>query len=57
MRKHIEGVHEKITYPCGECQYKATQYGSLKNHIKGLDRYLIILLLIKRNGALPSLAL
>ena len=33
MRSHIESIHEKVKYPCGQCEYKATGKGHLKTHI------------------------
>ena len=32
--KHNKSVHEKIKYPCNQCEYKATEKGHLKTHIE-----------------------
>ena len=34
LRKHIESIHEGITYACDQCDYLATQQGHLKEHIQ-----------------------
>ena len=34
LRKHIESIHEGITYGCDQCDYLATQQGHLKEHIQ-----------------------
>ena len=34
LKRHIEAVHEKVKYPCDQCEYKFTTNGSLKTHIK-----------------------
>ena len=31
---HIKSHHEGVKYPCDQCDYKATQKGSLLSHIK-----------------------
>ena len=33
MKKHIEEVHVKIKYPCGECSYQASQKTALRKHM------------------------
>ena len=34
LKKHKEFEHKKNIYPCGECDYNATQPSHLEHHIK-----------------------
>ena len=34
LKKHIESVHEKVKYPCHQCEYKATTKGNIQRHIQ-----------------------
>ena len=34
LKEHVESIHEGVRYPCDQCDYKATQKGSLKRHKK-----------------------
>ena len=36
MPFHTKSIHEGLRYPCGQCEYEATQKGSLKIHIKSM---------------------
>jgi len=32
LKRHVDSIHEKVTFPCDECEYAATQVGDLKRH-------------------------
>ena len=34
LRSHIKSVHEKVKYPCHQCNKQFTQLGNLKTHIR-----------------------
>ena len=36
LKRHIQSIHEKNTYPCPQCDYEATQVSSLKTHIQSI---------------------
>ena len=35
---HVQSVHKKIKYPCGECEFQASQKKVLDNHIKSIHK-------------------
>ena len=45
LKIHIESVHEKVKYPCNQCEYKAIGHRSITRHIRSVHekvKYLVI---------------
>ena len=36
LKRHIESVHEKVKYPCNQCEKQFTQQGNLRKHIESV---------------------
>ena len=42
LKKHIQGLHEKVRYPCDQCDYQATRRQYLNKHIETIHNNLTI---------------
>ena len=38
LQQHVKSVHKGVTFPCEDCEYKATQKSNLQTHIKSTHK-------------------